>query len=111
MRSLKETIKVHSNERKQKILQENHTRILELFEDYNLNEGDDVKRNLVIEGIENGDWIKPNPKMFKNSLEKSKYLEMLTIYSVSEFSEMRLYQLSGYEIGYAIKKRDGKFNE
>lgn len=44
-------------------------------------------------------------------MEKSKHKEMLTPYSTNELSKMKLYKLNGYNIGFALKKRDGGYKE
>ena len=45
---------------------------------------------------------------------KTKYPEMLTMYSVEEFDKMKLFKLNGFDIGYALKQRDdgnGEYDE
>jgi hypothetical protein len=73
-----------------------------------LNENaDNNKREDVLDKIRKGDWEKPqNPESFKNSMELSTRKEMLTQYSVGELKQMELYKLDGYNIGFALKKRD-----
>jgi hypothetical protein len=70
------------------------------------------KRKEVLSAISKGKWEKPqNPQSFLDSLMKSKHLAMLTPYSISELSSMKLFKLDGYNIGYALKKKDGKYSE
>jgi len=38
-------------------------------------------------------------------------MEMLTSYSIPELEEMKLFKLKNYDIGYALKKKDGEFSE
>lgn len=75
-------------------------------------ETDSAKREDVLQKISNGDWENPqNPKSFKGSMDKSKHKEMLTSYSTGELSQMKLYKLNGYNIGFALKKKNGGFKE
>jgi len=74
-------------------------------------EGDENKRNAVLSAISNNDWEEQNPKSFKDALSKSKHKEMLTDYSIGDLSSMKLFKLNGYDIGYALKKKDGNFSE
>jgi hypothetical protein len=48
---------------------------------------------------------------FKQSLGKSKHSEMLTDYSVQELKKLKLFKVPGFNIGFALKKKDGKFQE
>jgi hypothetical protein len=48
---------------------------------------------------------------FHNSLTKSKHALMLTPYTISELKSMKLFKLEGHNIGFALKKKDGKFQE
>lgn len=54
------------------LIKENHNRLLYLFNEFNVNENNDLKRNLVIDAIKNDDWEISNPNSFKKSLNKSK---------------------------------------
>jgi len=85
----------------------NHNRLNELFSG-DLNEGDDNVRQEVIILIKNNDWDEQNPKAFRESLSKSKHLMMLTDYTESELSQMKLFKLNGFNIGYALKNHEGK---
>lgn len=71
-----------------------------------------TERDDVLSKIKNNDWEKPqNPKSFKKSMGLSKHKEMLSPYSTSELSQMKLYKLNGYNIGFALKKKDGDYKE
>lgn len=74
---------------------------------------DDInKQSDVLNKIRNGEWESPqNAKSFKQSMGKSKHGEMLTPYSTNELAQMKLYKLVGYNIGFALKKKDGKYKE
>lgn len=75
-------------------------------------DADSRTRQEVLDKIKNGDWETPqNARSFRDSMSKSKHKEMLTPYSAGELSKMRLFKLNGYNIGFALKKRDGKYNE
>lgn len=105
------TVRENLNERNSNLRKENHNRLVELFEAFELNENNDQKRALALKGIHGEDWETPNATSFKKALSKSKHKEMLTDYSVSELSAMKLYKLKGFDIGYALKKKDGRFSE
>ena len=84
----------------------------ECFNKYVNEETDSKKRQDVLNAISNNDWETPqNPQSFRDSLMKSKHTKMLTPYSTSELSQMKLFKLNGYDIGYALKKKDGKYSE
>lgn len=106
-----EAIKVFAIERKLPFIKENSDRLERIFEDYDISENNDEKRNLVIKGIQGGDWESHNPRLYKQSMEKSTHQEMLSTFSVSELDKMKLFKLKGFDIGYALKKKDGKFSE
>ncbi|MCK9417298.1 hypothetical protein M0Q97_11680 [Candidatus Dojkabacteria bacterium] len=78
-----------------------------------INENDNVeKRNDIIYLIKNNQWEKQNPNSFYESLKKSKHSMMLTDYTPSELSKMKLFKLKGHNIGFALKKiKDGKYSE
>ena len=65
---------------------------------------DSEKTEEVIRAIENDDYEQVQPKEFLSSLQKSDKPEMLTKYSISELSDMDLYKLKGYDVGYALKQ-------
>lgn len=70
------------------------------------------KRQGILDKIKAGDWETPqNARSFRDSMNRSKHKEMLTPYSAGKLSKMRLFKLNGYSIGFALKKRDGKYNE
>lgn len=85
-----------------------------LFEDvFNFN--DDIlestdERDKVISLIR-GSNLSTTAQDFQKSLSKSKRKEMLTNYSRGELNKMKLFKVPGYNIGYALKKRNGKYNE
>jgi len=89
------------------LLIENHIRLDNIFSDRTINEN----ANDVINLIKNNDWEFENPIRFKEAVSKSKHKEMLTMYSVNELSNMKLFKLKGYDIGYALKLKDGKYSE
>ena len=64
----------------------------------------------ILELIKNNDFDS-KASDFKKSLDKSKHGEMLTDYDVKDLKKMKLFKLRGYNIGFALKKKDGKFNE
>lgn len=64
----------------------------------------------VLELIKNGEFDN-DPVEFKKSLSKSKHAEMLTSYAVNDLKKMKLFKVKGFNIGFALKKKDGKFNE
>jgi hypothetical protein len=90
----------------------NHRLQESLFRNSLNEEADTDKREDVLQKISNGDWEEPqNPKSFKDSMDISKHKEMLTPYSTGELSKMKLYKLNGYNIGFALKKKNGGYKE
>lgn len=85
----------------------NHISIYELFASTKgaLNEEQNDERAAVIAKIDS-DQFTDDAVEFKNSLSQSRHREMLTDYSVSELSQMRLFKVNGYNIGYALKKME-----
>jgi hypothetical protein len=78
---------------------------LSLFED--LDEDITSKNEELIEQVKSAlnsgkDYI-TDPKSFLYSLSQSKHKEMLTDYSVSDLSKMKLFKLPNLNIGYALK--------
>lgn len=72
----------------------------------------DNKQQDVLTKIENNQYEQPNANTFTQALNKSKHKEMLTDYSVEELSQMKLFKLKGYDIGFALKKyKDGTYSE
>lgn len=69
------------------------------------------KRDEIITLIKNNQWEEQNPQEFYDSLKKSKHPLMLTDYSTSELSQMKLFKLKGYNIGFALKKFNGRYSE
>lgn len=69
-------------------------------------------KNEVITAINQGDWDEPDAVEFHKALSKSKHSQMLTPYSISELSKMKLFKLKGFDIGFALKKfEDGTYSE
>ncbi len=64
----------------------------------------------VIAAINNGEW-ENDPYKFYESLKKSKHFLMLTDYTPTELSQMKLFKLIGFNIGFALKKHDNEYNE
>jgi hypothetical protein len=92
---------------------------LKMFEHYNntilfktnLNEGDENKKQFVLSAL-NKNELSTTPQEFYDSLMKSKHPDMLTHYSVSDLSQMRLFKVPELNIGYALKKfDDGQYSE
>lgn len=73
-----------------------------LFND-DLNENDNNKREQALEFLIKND-LETTPEEFHQSLMKSKHPDMLTLYSVSELSDMKLFKIPNMDIGYALKK-------
>jgi hypothetical protein len=64
----------------------------------------------VLDMLKKGDF-ESDAKAFKDSLSKSKHQEMLADYSVAELKKMKLFKLPGLNIGFALKKKDGKHQD
>lgn len=79
---------------------------IRLFED-NLNESDNNKRELALEFLIKND-LETTPEEFQESLMKSKHPDMLTPYSLSELSRMKLFKIPDMDIGYALKEFDNE---
>jgi hypothetical protein len=62
----------------------------------------------VVDAITNDKWEKASPQAFRASLMKSKHKEMLTDYSISELSKMKIFKVPNYDIGFALKDHDGE---
>ena len=69
------------------------------------------KTQAALASIERNNWESPNPQAFRAALNKSKHQEMLTDYSPEELSQMKLFKLKGFDIGFALKEKDGKHQE
>ena len=96
------------------IKKSNHERLTEIFDDalFESELGNEEKRTDVLNKIKNGDYEKQNSNNFQKALKKSKHPYMLHMYSISEFNKMKLFKLSGYDIGFALKKwSDGTYSE
>lgn len=61
-----------------------------------------IERDEVINKLLHVD-LTTTPQEFIKSINKSKHKEMLSDYTISELSSMRLYKVPGYNIGYALK--------
>jgi hypothetical protein len=98
--------------------------IKQLLESYNYK--NKMTFHLMVEGLLSLDEGKVNPevleliqnnefetdaKAFQKSLNKSKHAEMLTDYDVKDLKKMKLFKVKGYNIGFALKKKDGKHQE
>jgi len=101
MKSIKELIKYNNYKNKMT----NHI-IMEGF--LSLDEG---KTNVDVVKLIQDNEFDSDPKEFKKSLSKSKHQEMLTEYDVKDLKKMKLFKLKGYNIGFALKKKDGKHQE
>jgi hypothetical protein len=94
-------------ERKFRLIRENHIRCHSIFaNDSKLVMTENDNNHLdALNAIKNNDWEDQDAKRFKEALNKSKHKEMLSEYSISELSSMKLFKLNGYNIGYALKKK------
>lgn len=97
-----------SNDRTE--IKANDALMMDLFFGSGINEQDvetsiDLKSQ-VVDMINSNQWEEPNPESFLNSLMQSKHKEMLTVYSTSELSQMKLFKLPNYNIGYALKNNE-----
>jgi len=119
MKSLNEEIgrikKVMGIKPKKKISLGYHDNLIEIFSEGVEGEEDDNKKSIrdnVIENFKNSDFI-DDANEFYDSINKSdKHKEMLTDYTVEDFSKMKLFKLNGYDIGYALKKSStGEYDE
>lgn len=69
-------------------------------------------RDEVISALRQGEWSEPDAVEFHRALSKSKHSQMLTPYSTSELSKMKLFKLKDYDIGFALKQfEDGTYSE
>jgi len=59
--------------------------------------------NKIISILNSGKKYTTTPELFRSSLSKSKHKDMLTDYSTSELSKMKLFKLPNLNIGYALK--------
>lgn len=110
---IKEVLENFVNERRSKLRQLDHGRGLNLFNS-TLSEVDNQElRNHVLELIKNNEWEEPqDAQSFYNSLKQSKHQMMLTDYTPSELSKMKLFKLKNYNIGYALKQtQTGNYDE
>lgn len=98
-----EEIGLFLNERKAHLRMINHSRNEEVFNDLDIVEDNNLEREEVVSLIRNNEWITPSPYEFSESLKKSKHQMMLTDYTVTELSKMKLFKLKDYDIGFALK--------
>ena len=91
--------------------QTKHIQNLNIFESSIEEDEFSDKKNIILDLIKNNQYEKQNPESFYNSLKKSKHPLMLSDYSPSELSQMKLFKLKGYNIGFALKKIYGKYAE
>jgi len=61
----------------------------------------------VLSKLENAEWD-TDIKEFYKSFKKAKHSEMLTEYSLADFSKMKTFKLKNYNIGFALKKFQNK---
>lgn len=95
-----------------------HQHLIEIFssDDSELGESEDINRDEsktdFLEKLNNNDF-ETDPELFFNSINKSKkHKEMLSDFSVEDFSGMKLFKVSGYDAGYALKKSStGEYDE
>lgn len=96
-------------------LNKKHNQTLRLFEYLNnlnvfnniLNETNENKHQQALEFLIKND-LNTNPEEFFNSLSQSKHSQMLTPYSISDLSRMRLFKIPDMNIGYALKKYENE---
>jgi hypothetical protein len=89
-----------------------HQMRMDCFKEYDINEHSSEERDIVIDLIRNGVYETPqNPKSFYDSYMQSKHPLMLSHYPMEELAEMKLFKVVGYNIGFALKKKDGLFQE
>ena len=81
-----------------------------MFSETLTEENDFELREKALQELHNNEFD-TNPKHFYESMSKSKYVDFLTPYSPSELSQMKLFKLKSFNIGYALKKHDGKYSE
>lgn len=73
--------------------------------DYTLNEN----TSEILFLLENNIWESDDkllPNKFMNSLNKSKYIDYLSEYTLYELKDIKLFKLKGYDIGFGIKNGD-----
>jgi len=107
MLNIREEVNSFLNERNFNLKVSNHLRNESLFKS-GIDEGDDAKREQVLNLIQNNQWEDQDPYSFYKSLKKSKHSLMLTDYSPAELSNMKLFKLKGYDIGFALKQFEDK---
>lgn len=61
----------------------------------------------VIDRLEDAEWD-TDTKEFYKSFKKAKHSEMLTEYSLADFSKMKTFKIKNYNIGFALKKFQNK---
>ena len=87
-----------------------HDMFVESFGE-NINEAVEGEGSEEVLDVIKDDSYSDDVNDFHKSLNKSKHSLMLTPYSKSELKTMKLFKLDGYDIGFALKKKDGKFQE
>jgi len=76
-----------------------------------INEQDQTKRDLVLKHLSDNN-LETTPEDFLQSLIQSRHPDMLTPYTKSELSDMKLFKIPGMNIGYALKKiESGNYSE
>ena len=87
-----------------------HEMFIESFTKTPTNESVDDSNKDVLASIKS-DTYSGDVDDFFNSLNKSKHALMLTPYTKSELKSMKLFKVKGHNVGFALKKKDGKFQE
>ena len=93
-----------------------HEHLIEIFsnsyDELDENIENENSRDDVIQKINNNDF-ENDPESFLEAINNTKkHKEMLSDYSIEDFSNMKLFKVNGYDIGYALKKsKDGEYNE
>ncbi|MDA3778831.1 MAG: hypothetical protein PF487_01125 [Bacteroidales bacterium] len=106
---INEEINTFYNKRKHNLRLSEHLRLEQIFNsDINENEMDINEKENVLNLIKNNQWEKPNSQRFFESLKNSKHSMMLTDYSTTELSKMKLFKLNDYNIGFALKQFENK---
>lgn len=107
MNIINDEINKFNKTRKHQHRMSDNSRLNELFFG-SINEGDENLKQIVVDKINNNDWEKQNPESFRESLLKSRHPLMLTDYTSSELSQMKLFKLNDLNIGYALKTNEHK---
>lgn len=107
---IKEEISTFHNKRLYELRLCEQSRLDNLY-NAQINEHDNNKRDKILFLIKNDQWDEQNPQDFYNSLNNSKHPLMLTDYTPAELSQMKLFKLKNFNIGFALKKFNGQYSE